>query len=107
LVTTLTVFPPTRAPVTLPPASGPVTILYYSVDPEWVRVGKCVTLNWEVLHADSVNILRNGDLAASGLPAFGTHEDCPNQPGTSVYRLDASNSSGYSNYLELMVYVTQ
>jgi len=101
---------PTLAPTLYPviqstPAYGQITIMFFSLEPTQINLGKCVELKWEVLNADTLRVLRNGEILLPFAHAKSSFQDCPSKTGIYRYRLETENSSGHSNYLELELMV--
>ena len=97
---------PTKPPeLSLPPATGRVTINLYTVDRPRITVGECATISWEVFNADQIQLFRDGEVILPGGQLKGNFEDCYDAAGIYVYRLEARNSEGNYNLLELQVIV--
>jgi len=103
--------PQTQAPAEtgssspLPMATGPVTINNFYVEPQRTNVGSCATLYWDVLNADQLRLLRDGMSVLTNPQLQGSFEECYNAAATYQYRLEAENSEGNYNVLELQVIV--
>jgi hypothetical protein len=87
------------------PASGTITFQSYFVEPERINAGECVVLSWAVENADQIVLRRDGSSVVGNAQSSDTFQDCLNQAGIVVYRLEASNSAGESNWMELQVIV--
>jgi hypothetical protein len=90
---------------TLPPATGDVTINYFYVEPERMPAGNCATISWEVLNADQIRLLRDGTVVVPIGQLEDSFQDCHNQSAIYRYRLEAENSEGNYNVLDLQVIV--
>lgn len=96
---------PVNPPVNNPPATGPVTIESFTLTPDRISVGDCVTLSWIIKNAEVVTLSKDGTQIYNG-KIVDNYQDCPSQAGVYRYRLDASNSNGqYFNWSELQVIV--
>ena len=89
----------------LPQATGPVTINKFYVEPQRTNVSGCATLYWEVLNADQLRLLRDGVLVVFNPQLQDSFEDCYDAAAVYQYRLEAENSEGNYNVLELQVIV--
>ncbi len=89
-----TAVPPTATPPVIPTATPqPPTINSFVVSPSQITAGQCVNVTWNVGGgASRVNVLRNGSPIIDGASFSGAFPDCLNQPGTFVYRLEASGN---------------
>jgi hypothetical protein len=97
---------PTKPPeLSLPPATGPVTINSYTVDRPRITTGECAIISWEVFNADRIQLLRDGEVILPNTQLKDAYEDCYDEAGIYVYRLEARNSEGNYNLLELQVIV--
>ena len=82
----------TATPAPPPPPNDPV-IQAFSVTPEDIPAGACVTLKWKTGGGTSwVNIYRGDDTVWENAPPKGSVQDCPETAGTVDYRLIAYNS---------------
>ena len=88
------------------PESGAVTILAFTVDPDRVAPGGCVVLAWAVENADLVQLKRDSAVILDNAGLNDSYEDCLNDSGTYRYRVEASNSAGFYNWMELQVIVS-
>ena len=86
-------------------SKGFVKFVLYYVKPSRVAVGECVQITWETENAVSLQLYRNGELILDPALTSQTFQDCPNEVGYAVYRLQGENSSGQSNWIELQVKV--
>lgn len=88
----ITVFdnpPPTATPPPLPP---PV-ITNFDVTPSQIELGGCVMVNWAVNGTvDYVRLFRNQQVILDNAANAGSLSDCPSQPGSTLYRLEASGA---------------
>ncbi len=82
-----------------------VRFLYWYVRPNTIKVGECLQLTWETENAASLNLYRNDELLLEDVPPAKTLQDCPSQLGYAVYRLEAENSAGQRNWIQLQVKV--
>ena len=101
---TLTVFP------TLTPDLGPVRhvrFVIFKVSPSQITLGQCVQVTWEVEYAVSLQLYRNNELLLEDAPTINNFSDCPNLLGYVVYRLEASNRKGESNWIQGQVKVKE
>ncbi len=73
---------------------GP-TITTFTVTPESIPVGACVTIRWEVSgNATSIRITRNGQQIVSSVGPSGALQDCLTARGFYGYRLEALGPTG-------------
>lgn len=86
-------------------STGPVTIMFFTVDDGQISRGQCVTLSWDVRNADQVTLLRGGELLVENAQHASSFQECLSTQGQAIYRLEVRNSGGYFNYLELHVTV--
>jgi hypothetical protein len=71
---------------------GPAIDLFSALPAE-LSVGECVELRWAVAgETSSIRILRDGAVLVEGAPRSGSGTDCPTEPGTIRYRLEALNA---------------
>lgn len=89
----------------LPQATGPVTINKFNVEPQRTSTGGCATIYWEVMNADQIQLLRDGAAVVPDAQLQGSFEDCFSAAAIYQYRLEAKNSEGNYNVLELQVIV--
>lgn len=89
----------------LPQATGPVTINKFYVEPQRTNVGSCATLYWEIFNADQIQLLRDGVSVMQNPQLQDSFEDCYSAAAIYQYRLEAENSEGNNNVLELQVIV--
>ncbi|MBN1146741.1 MAG: hypothetical protein JXA78_05760 [Anaerolineales bacterium] len=94
---------PTNAPAS---PYNPVILKYFYAEPERIHRGSCVVIHWAVGNADRVTLLKDGNVLLDNASLAGSYQDCINQPGLYWYRLEASNSGGYYNYIEFQVLVS-
>ncbi len=85
---------PTLTPTVTPtPRSNLPVIDQFTVTPNPVIAGACVSLNWQVSGgAIFARLLRDGTVIQDNVPLTGSTPDCPSSPGTVIYRLEAYNS---------------
>jgi heat shock protein HslJ len=63
----------------------------FSVQPQEINVGECVSLSWSVSgDAEIIRILRNGEVAFDNMPADGSGQDCFSSRGQVGYVLEAT-----------------
>jgi polar amino acid transport system substrate-binding protein len=81
--------PPTDTPAPQPP---PV-ISSFQVQPGQIDLGGCVNINWTIQGTvDYVRLARNGQIILDNAANVDSASDCPPQPGSTVYRLEASGA---------------
>ncbi|MGD9091516.1 MAG: hypothetical protein PVF74_01615 [Anaerolineales bacterium] len=103
--------PGTQAPpdsggeATLPPTTGQVTVQAFFVEPQRIQVGECATIQWEVLNADQIQLLRDEVVVVPNGQLQDSFTDCHNQAAIYRYRLEAKNSDNFYSVLELQVIV--
>jgi len=86
--------PPTAAPQPTPLPAPPV-INSFEVKPNDVKVGECVNGSWSVSgDVQVVRILRNNNVIVDNAPMTGNGQDCFQNSGTEVYRLEAVGADG-------------
>jgi hypothetical protein len=95
----------TPIPVTEQPGTGPITIQSFTVDPTRIQSGQCVIFNWSVQGADIVHLLRDDVVIAEDNGLTDSFKDCLDQAGIYRYRLEASNTDGFYQWMELQVIV--
>jgi heat shock protein HslJ len=67
----------------------------FVVKPNEIKVGECVSLSWSVNgNVQVVRILRNGKVMVDNAPMTGNGQDCFQDSGTVVYRLEAAGTDG-------------
>lgn len=87
---------PTEEPIPTYVPQPPV-IEGFSVDPNDIMLGDCVNVAWSVGGTvDNVELFRD-EQSLGGVGADGSTGDCPPSPGTTNYRLHASNSAGLTD----------
>jgi len=100
---------PTLAVVpTLTPDPGPasyVKFTIFKVSPSQITLGQCVRVTWAVEYAVSIQLYRNNELLLEDAAAIDNFLDCPNLIGYVVYRLEATNRKGESNWIQGQVKV--
>ncbi len=81
----------TATPAPPPPPNDPI-IQAFSVSPEQIPAGACVTLTWKTGGGTSwVNVYRGDDTVWENAPLQGSVQDCPTETGVLDYRLIAYN----------------
>lgn len=106
---TATTPPQPNTPTAVPPTAAPQppVINAFTVQPEQIEAGQCVTGNWNVGGgAIKAQLLRNGQVILDNAPFNSSGTDCLNSAGSYVYRLQASNSHGIQTAEERTVTVT-
>jgi len=88
------------------PDSGAVTIQGFTVDTDRVAPGGCVVLAWAVENADLIQLKRDSAVILDNANLKDSYQDCLNDSGTYRYRVEASNSAGFYNWMELQVIVS-
>ena len=88
----------TQAPALTPtPQSTLPVINQFTVTPNPVVAGACVTLTWQASGAAIfARVLRDGAVLQDNVPLTGSTTDCPAAPATITYRLEAYNSLNQS-----------
>lgn len=82
---------PTNAPTVVPPA----VVQQFAVAPGQVNLGGCFQVVWAVGGDPAlIQILRNGSLLIDNASFTGNSQDCPSDPGSYVYRIEATNRAG-------------
>ena len=103
---TITVYQAPPPTATIPPQPPPV-ITAFDVQPTQIDLGACVSLTWQVNGTvSSVRLLRNGQVILDNAQNLGGASDCPTNPGSMVYRLEASGA-GQTTASERAVTVNQ
>ncbi len=76
--------------------SGPTRIVTFDVAPgEQINLGECISLRWEVEgEAQWIRLMRSQTILFNNAMANGNYFDCPAQPGTIVYSLEAFGQEG-------------
>jgi hypothetical protein len=98
---TATAPPPTITPT---PQSNLPVINQFTVTPNPVVAGACVSLTWQTGGgAIFARLLRDGAVLQDNVPLAGSATDCPSSPGTVIYRLEAYNSVNESTARDLPV----
>ncbi|MFC2037588.1 hypothetical protein ACFLYD_06450 [Chloroflexota bacterium] len=83
--------PPPPPPEPQPPPDKPV-IHHFSVSPSHIKLGDCVTINWQTGGATSwVTIVRGEHIVMDNAPYSGSVQDCPDTSGAVGYRIVAFN----------------
>ena len=96
---------PTAVPATA--TSQPAIIYSFTVQPQQIEAGQCVTGNWSIGGgATRARLLRNGQVILDNAPFNGSGTDCLNNAGSYVYRLEATNNQGAQTVEERTVTVT-
>jgi cystine transport system substrate-binding protein len=81
------------------------TIPTFSVVPDSIPVGACVTVSWTTSNAVSVRVTRNGTARLDNGQLNGTVVDCLQNTGFYGYRVEAFSSTGQSTVRERAVTV--
>ncbi|MCP4362998.1 MAG: transporter substrate-binding domain-containing protein [Chloroflexi bacterium] len=98
--------PPTNTPVPATPVPIPPQIDRFSVHPEEIVQGDCVSISWSVSgEASLIQIKRDGIVVLDNAGYNGTLQDCLNTVGTITYRIEASNQVGDFAFQEAAVNV--
>lgn len=84
---------------------GPIVFQTFTVDQERILEGECANISWQVDNADLIQLKKDGILVLDLAPAQHTYQACHDQYGIYVYRLEAENGSGSSNWIELQIIV--
>ena len=97
----------TPAPATQPPSSenGQITINTFSINPERIVAGECATLAWSITGADTVQLIRDSAVIMDNTGLDDSYQDCLDEPGIYRYRLEAKNSGGFYQWMELQLIV--
>jgi polar amino acid transport system substrate-binding protein len=84
---------PTPTPTVAPEGS---VINYFTVTPETVATGQCVTIQWGYtgVNLAATSLTRNDDKLQGDPPPTGEFIDCPPGPGEYIYRLTLFAESG-------------
>ena len=95
-------------PLTPTPSNQLPVINSFSVQPTTITVGTCLAIAWDVSgNAGRVQLRRNDVLVLDFAVHSGSVTDCPGNPGTYIYRIDAFNSQGGSTFQQVMATVVQ
>ncbi len=80
------------------PIPGAPVIERFTVDPQQILEGQCVDITWAVSGDVTGITLRRGnvDLWPGGAPVSGTLQDCPPNPGSVNYIIEATGPGGTS-----------
>lgn len=82
---------PTPSPTVVPPA----LIEQFSVVPQSIALGECVSIVWSVSGDPSlIQIKRSGQILFDMAPPLGNGQDCPPQSGAFQYRIEVTNQAG-------------
>jgi polar amino acid transport system substrate-binding protein len=101
------VAPATATPVPTPAPEQPV-IHSFSVSPNQIPAGECVSINWSAGGGTSfTRILRNGAVIVDGAGFSGQQQNCLDEVGSYGYRFEAYNPAGQMVFQEAGVTVTQ
>lgn len=74
---------------------GAPTINRFTVDPNQINTGQCVSITWQVSgNVSSVRILRGGNPVWDGAPISGSTSDCPPGVGRIPYTIEAIGPGG-------------
>jgi polar amino acid transport system substrate-binding protein len=86
--------PATATPAPTQPPAAPI-INAFSVSPAQIQAGQCVQINWSASGGTSfVRLIRDGAVVLDNADFSGSAQDCLNNAGSVIYRLEASNSAG-------------
>jgi ABC-type amino acid transport substrate-binding protein/heat shock protein HslJ len=86
---------PTATPVPTQPPVAPPVITSFVVQPGEIKVGECVNVSWSVSgDVQVVRLLRNTVVIVDNAPITGSGQDCFQNSGTEVYRLEAVGVDG-------------
>jgi hypothetical protein len=103
---------PTATPVPPPtstPAPQPPTIDAFSVDPQQIDAGECVSISWSFSGSGLVaaQLFRNGEVIGSDLAPSGQQQDCPPVTGNVEYRIQVDSEFAGSATRSQVVTVVQ
>ncbi len=91
-----------------PPPPGAPLIRQFSVAPNQIMTGQCVTLQWSVEgQVNNVRLLRDGVQIWGDAPLGGTFQDCPPGPGQLTFAIEASGPGGTSRQQQTIQVVSQ
>ncbi len=104
---------PTATPTTTPQPTPTATsvpaavVQQFSVTPERIEEGQCVEILWSVGGDPAlVRILRSGTVIYDNAPVNGSGQDCLNEAGEYLYRIEVTNRAGViSDAREVLVTV--
>ena len=100
-----TALPAADDPEPQPTYDGSITFQTYSVDRGRIPAGECANISWQVDNADLIQLKQDGAMVLDQAAANYTYQACLDQAGIYVYRLEAQNSAGSDNWMELQVIV--
>lgn len=81
------------------------TITTFTVTPDSIPVGACVTISWATTNAASVRVTRSGTTRLDNGQLNGTVVDCLQSTGFFGYRIEAFSNTGQSSVRERAVNV--
>jgi ABC-type amino acid transport substrate-binding protein/heat shock protein HslJ len=86
---------PTETPIPTPPPVAPPVISSFVIQPSEIKVGECVNGSWSVNgDVQVVRLLRNSVVIVDNAPTTGSGQDCFQNSGTEVYRLEVVGMDG-------------
>ncbi len=86
---------PTETPLPTPPPVAPPVISAFVIQPSEINVGECVNGSWSVSgDVQVVRLLRNSMVIVDNAPTSGSGQDCFQNSGTEVYRLEVVGVDG-------------
>ena len=100
----------TPSPVTPTNTPAPPAINAFAAVPNQILIGDCVQVSWDVgSGAELIQIIRNEAVILDNAPFSGSGQDCLDEPGVYVYRIEARNNGGVIDSREVIVnaYVAQ
>lgn len=96
----------TATPVPTPVPEAPV-ITAFSVNPNQLQAGQCLTVAWNTGGGTvRTRLLKNGAVVLDNGPVSSAVQDCPTTAGQIVYRLEALNAAGQTASQEQTASVT-
>ena len=100
---------PTPTPTPTATSVPPAVVQSFSVSPQQIFLGECVSIVWGVGGDPAlIQIRRNGQVIFDNAPYTGSAQDCPPLAGSYVYRIEVTDRSGrISDAREVMVNVVQ
>lgn len=91
-----------------PAGPAPPVINSFSVRPNRIQSGQCVTINWSAGGgATRVQITRNGSILLDNGQLTGVATDCLSSGGTYTYRVEALNAADQAAFQQAAVTVDQ
>jgi len=80
---------------------NPPSIDAFTVEPNQVDLGVCVTIKWRVSgQVSTVDLTKDGTVLWDTAPLAGSINDCPNAPGTVNYSLQVKGPGGTSQSVQ-------